>query len=54
MAKIDSEVRDGLKHGHFDIGITCIVGNSGIRELVVKAGKNYKFRISKEESQSGR
>jgi hypothetical protein len=49
MAKIDAEVRDGLKHGHFEITITCSVGNRGVRELVVKAGKHHRFRITEEE-----
>lgn len=49
MAKIDAEVRDGLKHGHFEITITCSVGNKGVRELVVKAGKNHRYRITEEE-----
>lgn len=49
MAKIDAEVRDGLKHGHFEITITCSVGNKGVRELVVKAGKNHRYRIAAEE-----
>ena len=49
MAKIASEVRDGLDHGHFEIAITCTVANTGIRDLVVKAGKSYRYRITKEE-----
>ena len=50
MAKIDAEVRDGLKHGHFEITITCRIANKGARELVVKAGKNHRYLITEEEA----
>ena len=49
MAKIEAEVREGLRHGHFEITIASTVGNEGVRELVVKAGKNHRFRIAKDE-----
>jgi hypothetical protein len=49
VAKIEAEVRDGLNHGHFDLGISCRITNSGKRELVVKAGKNYRFLIPENE-----
>jgi|HubBroStandDraft_6_1064221.scaffolds.fasta_scaffold32949_5 hypothetical protein len=52
MKKIDAEVRDGLKHGHFEITITCSVGNKGVRELVLKAGKNHRYRIAFEDLKS--
>lgn len=37
---------EGLKHGHFEYAITCELGNSGRRLLIISAGKNYKFSIS--------
>ena len=49
IAKIETEVRDGLSHGHFDLAISCKIGNSGKRELLVKAGKNHKYLISEDE-----
>jgi hypothetical protein len=49
MAKIETEVRDGVSHGHFDLAISCKIGNSGKRELLVKAGKNYKYVIPEQE-----
>jgi len=52
MAKISAEVRDGLKHGHFGFTIEGTIGNAGVRELVIKAGKNHRFRISKEEAEA--
>jgi hypothetical protein len=50
MAKIDAEVREGLKHGHFEITVTCRIANKGTRELVVKAGKNHRYLIAEEEA----
>jgi hypothetical protein len=52
IAKIEAEVRDGVTHGHFDLAISCKIGNGGKRELVVKAGKNHRFLIPEEELQS--
>jgi hypothetical protein len=49
MAKIEAEVREGVSHGHFDLGISCKIANSGKRELLVKAGKNYWFLIPESE-----
>jgi len=49
IAKIESEVRDGVRHGHFDLTISCTVRNSGKRELVVKAGKNHMYVIPEDE-----
>jgi len=51
IAKIEAEVRDGVTHGHFDLAISCKIGNGGKRELVVKAGKNHRFLIPEEELQ---
>lgn len=49
IAKIDTEVREGVSHGHFDLAISCKIGNGGKRELLVKAGKNYKYLIPEDE-----
>ena len=49
IAKIESEVREGVSHGHFDLAISCKIGNGGKRELLVKAGKNYKYLIPEDE-----
>jgi hypothetical protein len=51
IVKIEAEVRDGVTHGHFDLAISCKIGNGGKRELVVKAGKNHRFLIPEEELQ---
>jgi hypothetical protein len=49
IAKIEAEVREGVTHGHFDLAISCKIGNSGKRELVVKAGKNHRYLIPEDE-----
>ena len=49
IAKIEAEVREGVSHGHFDMAISCKVGNSGKRELVIKAGKNHRYLIPDDE-----
>ena len=51
MAKIEAEVRDGLRHGHFEFTIKCKVGNNGKRDLIIKAGKNHRFLIPEGEIQ---
>jgi hypothetical protein len=42
-------VIDGLKHGFFDCSISCEIANGGKRQLVIRAGKSYKFTIPVEE-----
>lgn len=49
MEKIEAVVRDGLKHGHFKTEIECSLAGKGVRELVVKAGNSYQYRITEEE-----
>lgn len=49
IAKIEAEVREGVSHGHFDLAISCKIGNSGKRELVIKAGKNHRYLIPDDE-----
>ena len=49
IAKIESEVREGITHGHFDLAISCKVATNGKRELLVKAGKNHRYVIPEPE-----
>jgi hypothetical protein len=49
MEKIEAVVRDGLKHGHFKTEIECTLAGKRVRELVVKAGNSYQYRITEEE-----
>ena len=43
------EVDDGLRHGFFDLTISCEMVNGKRRRLTIKAGKNHRFTISGEE-----
>jgi len=43
------EVDDGLRHGYFDLAITCETVNGKKRRLTIKAGKNHRFTIPEEE-----
>mgnify|MGYP002063146448 CR=1 FL=1 len=43
------EVDDGLRHGYFDLAVTCETVNGKKRRLTIKAGKNHRFTIPEDE-----
>lgn len=43
------EVRDGLRHGFFEMTVACEVVKGGKRGLTIKSGKNHRFTIPEEE-----
>ena len=43
------EIDDGLRHGYFDLTVTCETVNGKKRRLTIKAGKNHLFTIPEEE-----
>ena len=43
------EVRDGLRHGFFELTVACEIVKGGKRGLTVKSGKNHRFTIPEEE-----
>jgi hypothetical protein len=49
LKKIEEEVIAGLAHGHFEIHLTCKIGNAGRRELIVQAGRHHRFLIGEDE-----
>jgi hypothetical protein len=49
LDRIEGLLVDGLRHGFFDYSITCEVGKDCRRELVVRAGKNHRFIIPKDD-----
>jgi hypothetical protein len=49
LNRIEALVVDGLKHGFFDYSIACETTNGGKRQLVIQAGKSYKFTIPEDE-----
>ena len=49
VEKLLVEVREGVKHGFFDISISCEIMHGQKRRLTIKAGKNYRFIIPEED-----
>ena len=47
--RIADEVKEGLRHGFFEINVTCETGNGRKRHMVIQAGKTHKFTIPIEE-----
>jgi hypothetical protein len=43
--RIADEVKEGVRHGFFNLRVTCEIGNGGKRHMVVHAGKSHKFTI---------
>ena len=46
---IESLLLDGLRHGFFEISISCRLAAGKRRELIIKAGKSYQFTIPENE-----
>ncbi len=49
LDRITQIVLDGLRHGHFRYVISSGIGKGSRRELVIEAGKSYKFTIPEDE-----
>jgi hypothetical protein len=49
LQKLESEVREGLGHGFFELSVTCEVVKDGKRRLTIKSGKSYQFVIPAQE-----
>ena len=49
IAKVISELYEGLRHGFFEYRLHGEIVNGRKRQLVVEAGKKYKFTILEEE-----
>ena len=45
LRRVLAEIRDGIRHGHFEFTLTCEVIGEDRRRLVLHAGKSYKFVI---------
>ena len=46
---IANEIRDGLRHGHFDLAVRGETGNARKRFLTIKAGKSHRFCIPEDD-----
>jgi len=46
--KVVAELREGLRHGFFEYKLVGEIGKGGQRQLILEAGKKYKFTIPAE------
>jgi hypothetical protein len=49
LTRLQSEVREGLEHGFFEMSVSCEVIKDEKRRLIIRAGKSYQFVISAQE-----
>jgi hypothetical protein len=49
LTKVEAAIREGLKHGFFEYRVRCETRSGRKRELILEAGKSYKFTIPEEE-----
>lgn len=50
--QLREEIREGLRHGFFDLSVSCEIVNGKKRRLIIKAGKNHQFMIPEEQISS--
>jgi hypothetical protein len=49
LHRLMAEFHDGLRHGYFDISVTCEVIGQDSRRVTIRAGKTYQFKIPESE-----
>jgi hypothetical protein len=49
LKMMTSEIREGLRHGFFEYRLKGEIVHGRKRQLVLEAGKKYKFIISEDE-----
>jgi hypothetical protein len=49
LHRVVGEIHDGLHHGYFEFTISCEIVGQERRQLVLHAGKSYRFLIPKGE-----
>ena len=49
MCALLDVVSDGLRHGFFDIGLTCEMVRDGKRVFTIHAGKMFRFTIPEDQ-----
>lgn len=49
LSKLSEEIRDGLRHGFFQLEVTCELMNGRKRRLTIKTGKSHQFIIGEKE-----
>jgi hypothetical protein len=45
MAKVTEIILDGLRHGFFEMSVSCDIEGGRRRVLTVKSGKSYRYNI---------
>ncbi len=51
LAKVREELREGLMHGFYKCEIDCKIVKEQRREIVIRAGKTWKFYVTKEDAE---
>jgi hypothetical protein len=49
LARVMSEIHEGLRHGYFEYTLTCEMIGGQRRRLQLRAGKNYQFNLPADE-----
>jgi RNase P/RNase MRP subunit p29 len=49
LKQLVSVVKDGLKHGFFEFGVSGEIVKDRKRRLTIKAGKSHQFTIPEDE-----
>lgn len=49
FARLRQEFLEGLRHGFFDLAVSCEVISGRKRRLTIRAGKSHRFTISEDE-----
>jgi len=45
LERLTLEVREGIRHGHFKCQVVARDGSGGCTEVVIEAGKSYRFHV---------
>lgn len=49
LQRLIEVLTDGMQHGHFGCTVSVKIGKRGKREVLLEAGKSYRFMIPAEE-----
>lgn len=49
LQRIVAEIQDGLRHGYFELSLTCEIIGQERRCLTLRSGKSYRFVIDRAE-----
>jgi hypothetical protein len=49
LARVEMAVVDGLRHGFFEMSISCSTTAGAKRDLLIRSGKSHKFTIPESE-----